>query len=460
MIKSGDDTGINELIPIFSNATLTAYKFIYAFAFVYPIILQILIIFQLPVTEVIEKKTSEVQSLQNLSQMISKVLDIEELVSIIIQTIERITSSRDVFICLIDEKSNCKFYSNISESKNLFDRLSQLLTSKLNQTNEKILEIDVNEFYSEENHQIEKLIIIPLVYNKKLIGYILIGKDRASILDEDDLNTLKSIGEYSAIAIQNHHLLQKSIEKERLEKELEVAREVQKKLIPDKTPSIKNLDIAFSFIPAFEVGGDYIDYFQLDEENFGFIVADVSGKGISAAFYMAEVKGIFESLSKILTNPKDILIQANKILCKSLDRKSFVSVVYATINSKTGEIKIARAGHCPVLFLRNSEVIELLPSGIAIGLDHSQLFENNLEEISLQLQTNDLLVFYTDGVTEARNQQLEEFGTERLNEIVKQSMNNSSQAVIQKIFEELTVFSKDYPQHDDITLLAIKYLGE
>ena len=392
--------------------------------------------------------------------MISKVLDIEELVSIIIQTIERITSSRDVFICLIDEKSNCKFYSNISESRNLFDRLSQLLTSKLNQTNEKILEIDVNEFYSEENHQIEKLIIIPLVYNKKLIGYILIGKDRASILDEDDLNTLKSIGEYSAIAIQNHHLLQKSIEKERLEKELEVAREVQKKLIPDKTPSIKNLDIAFSFIPAFEVGGDYIDYFQLDEENFGFIVADVSGKGISAAFYMAEVKGIFESLSKILTNPKDILIQANKILCKSLDRKSFVSVVYATINSKTGEIKIARAGHCPVLFLRNSEVIELLPSGIAIGLDHSKLFENNLEEISLQLQTNDFLVFYTDGVTEARNQQLGEFGTEQLNEIVKQSMNKSSQAVIQKIIEELTVFSKDYPQHDDITLLAIKYLGE
>ena len=460
MIKSGDDTGINDLIPIFSNATLTAYKFIYAFAFVYPIILQILIIFQLPVTEVIEKKTSEVESLQNLSQMISKVLDIEELVSIIIQTIEKITSSRDVFICLIDEKSNCKFYSNTSESKNLFDRLSQLLTSKLNQSNEKILEIDVNEFYSEENRKIEKLIIIPLLYNQKLIGYILIGKDRASILDEDDLNTLKSIGEYSAIAIQNHHLLQKSIEKERLEKELEVAREVQKKLIPDKTPSIKNLDIAFSFIPAFEVGGDYIDYFHLDEENFGFIVADVSGKGISAAFYMAEVKGIFESLSKILTNPKDILIQANKILCKSLDRKSFVSVVYATINSKTGEIKIARAGHCPVLFLRNSEVIELLPSGIAIGLDHSKLFENNLEEISLQLQTNDLLVFYTDGVTEARNQQLEEFGTERLNEIVKQSMNNSSQAVIQKIFEELTVFSKDYPQHDDITLLAIKYLGE
>jgi len=460
MIKSGDDTGINDLIPIFSNATLTAYKFIYAFAFVYPIILQILIIFQLPVTEVIEKKTSEVESLQNLSQMISKVLDIEELVSIIIQTIERITSSRDVFICLIDEKSNCKFYSNISESRNLFDRLSQLLTSKLNQTNEKILEIDVNEFYSEENHQIEKLIIIPLVYNKKLIGYILIGKDRASILDEDDLNTLKSIGEYSAIAIQNHHLLQKSIEKERLEKELEVAREVQKKLIPENTPSIKNLDIAHTFIPAFEVGGDYIDYFQLDENYLGFIIADVSGKGISAAFYMAEVKGIFESLSKILKNPKDILIQANKILCKSLDRKSFVSVVYAIIDLQKGYLRIARAGHCPILFLKNSELVELIPSGIALGLISNELFENNLEEVFFELEKNDLLLLYTDGVTEARNQNLEEFGTDRLNEIVKKSEGDCSNEIIQNIIEELTIFSKEYPQHDDITLLAIKYLGD
>lgn len=460
MIKSGDDGGINELIPIFSNATLSAYKFIFAFAFVYPIILQVLTIFQLPVTEVIEKKTSEIESLQNLSQMISKVLDIEELVSIIIQTIEKIIGSKDVFLCLIDEKSNCKFYSNNKENEHLFNYLIKTLSSKTNQMNEKIFDVEVTELDSLSNHKIEKLIIIPLIYNQKLIGYILIGRERTSILEEDELNTLKSIGEYSVVAIQNHHLLQKSIEKERLEKELEVAREVQKKLIPDQAPTIKNLDIAYSFIPAFEVGGDYIDYFQLDEDNFGFIVADVSGKGISAAFYMAEVKGIFESLSKILTNPKDILIQANKILCKSLDKKSFVSVVYTTINSKTGLVKIARAGHCPILHLRNSKITELLPSGIAIGLDHSELFEKNLEEISLHLQTNDFLIFYTDGITEARNQQLEEFGTERLNAIVLKSKNNSSQIIIQKIIEELTVFSKDFPQHDDITLLAIKYLGD
>lgn len=461
LIISEKDNQINDLIVIFSNATVTAYNMIFAMALVYSIILLILTIFQLPATEVLEKKTSEIESLQNLSQMISKVLDIDELITFIIQTIEKITGSRDVYICLMDSKNDCNFYTADQNSKDLIDILKNKVFSLIqSQVTKRSLEIDVTEFFTEFNPKIDKLISIPLVYNQDTLGYILIGKDKNSILDEDDLNTLKSIGEYSVVAIQNYRLLQKSIEKERLERELEVAREVQKKLIPERTPLIESLDVSFAFIPAFEVGGDYIDYFKLDEDNFGFIVADVSGKGISAAFYMAEVKGIFESLSKILINPKDILIQANKILSKSLDKKSFVSAVYATINSKTGLVKIARAGHCPILYLSNSILIELKPSGIAIGLDVGNLFENYLEEISFQLKKNDLILFYTDGVTEARNNRLEEFGTEQLNLIVSQSVNETSYMVIQKIIEKLTIFSKDYPQHDDITLLAIKYLGD
>lgn len=461
LTQSGSKEQLEELISIFSSSVITAYNLIIGMAFVYALVILILTIFQLPTTEVIERKTFEIESLQNLSQVISKVLDIDELVSFIIKTIDQITYSNFVHICLIDEKRNCNFYSNNNEGKEWLDSFNKTFLLKNQQlTDGKNLEINITDLSSDLNSTLEKIIVIPLVFNQELLGYILIGKDKNSIIDEIDLNTLKSIGEYSAIAIQNYRLLQKSIEKERLEKELEVARAVQKKLIPENPPLNQNLDIAFTFIPALEVGGDYIDYFQINENTLGFIIADVSGKGISAAFYMAEVKGIFESLSKILINPKDILVQANKILCKSLDRKSFVSVAYATINLETGLVKIARAGHCPILFLRNSQCTQLLPSGIAIGLDHSQLFDDNLEEISFQFEKDDLLLFYTDGVTEARNQYLEEFGNDRLSDILKESINQSSQNIIQKIVQELSVFSKDYPQHDDITLLAIKYLGD
>ncbi len=459
--QSGSKEQLEELISIFSSSVVTAYNLILAMATVYAIVLLILTIFQLPATEVIERKTFEIESLQNLSQVISKVLDIDELVSFIIKTIEQITHSNLVQICLFDEKKNCNFYFNSNDRKEWINNFNENFIIENKQLMEgKNLEINITTPSSELNSTHEKIIIIPLAYNQDLLGYILIGKDKNSSIDETDLNTLKSIGEYSAIAIQNYRLLQKSIEKERLEKELEVARAVQKKLIPEKPPFNHKLDIAFAFIPAFEVGGDYIDYFQIDENNLGFIIADVSGKGISAAFYMAEVKGIFESLSKILVNPRDILIQANNILCKSLDKKSFVSVVYATINLETGFVKLARAGHCPILFLRNSQLNELLPSGIAIGLDHSHMFAKYLEEVSIQLEKDDLLLFYTDGVTEARNQYFEEFGTKKLNEIVKNLNKYSSQTIIQKIVEELMVFSKEYPQHDDITLLAIKYRGD
>jgi serine phosphatase RsbU (regulator of sigma subunit) len=461
LTQSGSKEQLEELIGLFSSSVITAYHLILGMATVYAIFILILTIFQLPATEVIERKTSEIESLQNLSQVISKVQDIDELVSFIIKTIEQITGSKFIQICLMDEKGYCKFYSNNDESRELFKKFNEAFLLKLQElVNEKNLEINITTIPNELNPTLEKITAIPLFYNQILIGYILIGKDKNSAIDEIDFNTLKSIGEYSVIAIQNYRLLQKSIEKERLEKELEVAREVQKKLIPEQPPINEKLEIAFTFIPAFEVGGDYIDYFQIDKNKFGFIIADVSGKGISAAFYMAEVKGIFESLSKILVHPKDILIQANKILCKSLDKKSFVSVVYSTIDMETGLVKIARAGHCPILFLRNSKFIELIPSGIAIGLDQSQLFDQSIEEISFKLEKNDLLLFYTDGVTEARNQFLEEFGKDRLNEIVKNSFNQSSQSIIQKIVEELTVFSKDYPQHDDITLLAIKFSGD
>ncbi len=324
LIKSGSKEQLEELISLFSSSVITAYNLIFGMALVYSIVLFILTVFQLPATEVIEKKTFEIESLQNLSQMISRVLDIDELTSFIIQTISKISNSNYVWLCLFDEKDHCTYYSKDRNSLFDIEVIKEKVIERFNPTNEiKILNLETDENQLKLQSSNTKIIYIPLIYSDKLFGYIFIGFDRNTQFEIEDFNTLKSIGEYSVIAIQNSRLLQKSIEKERLEKELEVAREVQRKLLPVESPQIPELDIASLFIPAFEVGGDYFDFFQTNENEFSFIIADVSGKGISAAFYMAEVKGIFESLSKVISSPKEILIQANKILCKSLDRKNF-----------------------------------------------------------------------------------------------------------------------------------------
>jgi len=461
MVKTGSREQLEELITLFSSSVITAYNLILWMAFVYSITLLILTIFQLPATEVIEKKTFEIESLQNLSQMISRVLDINELIAFIIDSISRITHSNYVWIFLNEEKGNFSIHSKLDKEFLNTEKFKDWIKA-IENPNHEIKTFDSSSIKNEfsKNLNLEKILLIPLVYNAKLFGYIVIGIDTKTYFEIEDTNTLKSFGEFTIIAVQNSRLLQKSIEKERLEKELEVAREIQRKLVPTRSPEIKNLDIASVFIPAFEVGGDYFDFFQLNQNEFSFVIADVSGKGISAAFYMAEVKGIIESLSKVISSPKEILIQANKILCKTLDKKNFVSAVFASINLQTGFFKLARAGHCPVIFVRDSELKYLKPKGMAIGFDCSDKFENNLEEINLKLKKNDLLVLFTDGVTEARNKNLEEFGNERFDTLLLKNYNESSEIILRNVIQEISVFSQDYSQHDDITMIAIKYSGE
>ncbi len=460
MIKSGSKEQLEELISLFSTSVITAYNLIFGMAFVYSIILLILTFFQLPATEVIEKKTFEIESLQNLSQMISKVLDIDELTSFITETIVKISNSNYVWLCLFDDKDHCTFYT---KDKSLNFDIEKVKNKILNPDSLKgeinIVNLEAENLQTNSNSTINKIVYIPLIYSKELFGYIFIGFDKTTQLELDDFSTLKSIGEYSVIAIQNSRLIKESIEKERLEKELEVARDIQKKLLPEEPFNFPELDIAALFIPAFEVGGDYYDLFPINNDELGFVIADVSGKGISAAFYMAEIKGIFESISKIISSPKEILIQANKILCKSFDKKNFVSVVFANFNVRTGIVKIARGGHCPIVLLKNGLINYLRPSGIALGFNCNELFENNLEEVHLKFDRNDLLILYTDGVTEARNKNLEEFGTERLNEILIKHHHLSSGEILQNLIKNISLFSQDFPQHDDITMLAIKYKG-
>ncbi|MBP1683476.1 MAG: Serine phosphatase RsbU subunit sigma, partial [Ignavibacteriaceae bacterium] len=170
--------------------------------------------------------------------------------------------------------------------------------------------------------------VSPIKTRGETQGILVAAKGTGQIFTQDDLSAIETFSDYASVAIENSRLLEESIEKERLEKELDVAREIQRKILPLNVPEYPNLQIASVFIPAFEVGGDYYDFFKISETKLGFVIADVSGKGISAAFIMAEVKGIFESLSKTIEKPKEILIKANDILKDALDSKSFVSAAY------------------------------------------------------------------------------------------------------------------------------------
>ena len=211
------------------------------------------------------------------------------------------------------------------------------------------------------------------------------------------------------------------------------------------------------FVPAFEVGGDYFDFFKLGDNKLGFVIADVSGKGISASYIMAEVKGIFESLSRVIEEPKELLVKANDILKNSLDKKTFVTALYGVINVKNGKVNFARAGHMPLLVCSDGIVKSLIPRGIGLGLDSDEIFNANIDKMEFELNNNDILILYTDGVTESQNANDEDFGEDRFKKLIAENCGNELNEISKKIFKKVSLFSMDKEQHDDITLVLFKW---
>lgn len=426
-------------------------------------------LFHMPTAEAFDRKAQEVSSLMDLSKLMTQVFDFKELAETVTDITMKVCNSDSAWLVSGENGDlNLSAVKNIGyvEADRITDTLSKsyglrsitaVKTISLEQLNKK-----ASAHESEESHEaiatdFRILAVSPLKVHDEINGYLIAARKSEDAFDDDDQKSIGAFADYAAIAIENAKLLAESLEKERMEKELDVAREIQYKILPEKTPKVDSMQISALFVPAFEVGGDYYDFFPLGGDKLGFVIADVSGKGIPAAFIMAEVKGIFESLSKLILSPKEVLVKANEILRFSLDKKSFVTVVYGVIDTKSEEVFFSRGGHSPVLLVRNGAIEELKPCGMGLGLDFSANFSNSLEEIRIKLKENDILLLYTDGIPESKNAELEDFGYERLNKVILDNAEAPIDLLSKRIMKEVAVFSQGKPQHDDITLVIFKW---
>jgi serine phosphatase RsbU (regulator of sigma subunit) len=247
-------------------------------------------------------------------------------------------------------------------------------------------------------------------------------------------------------------------EKERLAESLQIARQMQEKLLPGAIASLAGVDMATLNVAAQEMCGDYYDVIRKSDHEMGIIIADVSGKGPSAALYMAEVKGVILSLSSRTLDPKEVLVEANRILSPTLDSRNFITMTFAMVDDNARVMKICRAGHNPMLhYCAESGKIEILqPPGIGLGLSKNGIFEKTLVEIERNLCTGDVIVFYTDGLTEAMNEKRDFYGLDRLSEIIVKNASFSSDQIKSAILHDLHGFLKDGLPQDDVTLVLLK----
>ena len=284
---------------------------------------------------------------------------------------------------------------------------------------------------------------------------------KIAVKSEDQLGELA--GSFNSMTASIEDLLIQAAEKKRLEEELRIAHEIQMSLLPQGPLLMAGLSVTALCVPAREVGGDYYDFLPLDAHRVGVLIADVSGKGTSAALYMAELKGLVLSLSEIHTSPRDLLIAANRIIAKHLDARSFITMTYAVIDLRTRTMTYARAGHTPLIYvpgpgLHSRRAQILVPDGMVLGLklDNGEMFERLLEESTIPLNPGDLYLFFTDGISEAMNARDDLFGEQRLGELVESHAHLPSDQLRERMLREIASFVGDAPQHDDMTMILLK----
>jgi phosphoserine phosphatase RsbU/P len=305
----------------------------------------------------------------------------------------------------------------------------------------------------------ESVMAVPLRYGQQDLGVLAVANGpNGARFSQGDFAVFKSIAEQSAFALYNAVIYSMANEKKRLDHDLEIARDIQRILLPAEAPAIDGFQISGINVPARQVSGDYFDYIRVDEERLGVAIADVSGKGVPASLIMAICRSVLRSEAARNPSPADVLRKVNRQLYPDIKEDMFISMAYLILNHEHDGVTLARAGHdAPLLYKSDRQTVTAVKSpGMVVGIDSGNVFDRLTSDFAVSLERDDCLVLYTDGVTEALNSEGDEFGLERMAQSVRASANGGAPAIVKKVIEDVRNFADASPQNDDITLIAIR----
>src|SRR6266446_6118463 len=299
----------------------------------------------------------------------------------------------------------------------------------------------------------------PLRYGNQDLGVLALANGPTGApFSQADFVVFKSIAEQSAFALYNAIIYSMANEKKRLDHDLEIARDIQRILLPAEAPAINGFEISGINVPARQVSGDYFDYIKIDDERLGVAIADVSGKGVPASLIMAICRSVLRSQASQNASPSDVLKKVNRQLYPDIKEDMFISMAYLILDHERNGITLARGGHdAPLLYKQQSQSVTSIKSpGMVLGIDSGNVFDRITNDFAVPLERDDCLILYTDGVTEALNTEGDEFGLERTTESVRASASDGAQAIVRRVIDDVRNFTGSQPQSDDITLITIR----
>ena len=418
-----------------------------------------------------ESPGSHLNLLYQLTQTFNSSLDLDEVLNRVMDEVIAATHAERGFVMLLEQEGKLAFrvargidQTTINEpqfqvSRSVVERVAQkgqpVLTSDA-QTDERF-----NIRQSIMLLGLRSILCVPLKLKESIIGVIYVdNRLQAGIFTIADLRLLNAIASSAAVAIENARLYQVAVEKGRLEQELSMARRVQVSLLPRKMPQIAGWEFITRWKPARQVGGDYYDFIETDDWQLGLVIADVTGKGMPAALFMAFTRSIIRGNLDQAPSPAAGIARANRLICQESDNGLFVSLFYGLLNPSTGELTYVNAGHNPPILVSpsgsdQSGLMTLLDStGILLGIDEDAAFTQSV----IQLRSGDFIALYTDGVTEAIDAEEDQFGMERLQGVLLENQDRPASEIAEALEMAIDQFSLDLTSHDDITLVIAKRL--
>jgi len=314
--------------------------------------------------------------------------------------------------------------------------------------------------YEEEVLQIRSMMLVPLKFRDETLGVLaVVNKKGEQDFSSTELSMLESLSEQASFSIYSSRLNNLVREKQRIDRDLEIAHDIQRLLLPDSFPNIATVDVCAMNLPAQEVGGDYYDFIQVDPTHWGFVIADVSGKGVAGALIMTMCRSALRTKAPGNRSPAQVLREVNRIIFPDIKDDLFITITYAVLDAQSREFVFARAGHEPVLICSadSGQIEAVSGKGMAIGIDSGQVFDTLIQDVSLTLRPQDTVVLYTDGITEAIDDQEQEFGRDNLFEAIRTfSKSRNASEVINGLEQRVKRFVGNHPQSDDITLMVVK----
>jgi phosphoserine phosphatase RsbU/P len=296
--------------------------------------------------------------------------------------------------------------------------------------------------------------VVPLIVNGHSIGAFVIDSRQPRLLDEVGMRFLRLMANQAAIAIEKARLQEKEVEQLQMEREMELGRKMQLSMLPEACPSVPGWEFAASYEAAHLVGGDFYDFIALEPRRMGLVIADVVGKGVPAALLMAVSRATIRTMAMSGHRPADVLAQANELIVRDSRSDLFLTAAYAELETDSGRLTYALGGHNRPLWRRaaDGQIEELATSGIFLG----SFSDIEIEECSVELAPGDVVLFYTDGVTEAMNAESEFFGEERLHTTIASAAGSSAEQVLEAVLAAVRDFVGDAVPSDDLTLFVVR----